>query len=489
MKQAGILLHISSLPGPYGIGSLGKPAYDFVDFLKESGQRIWQILPIGPTSYGDSPYSSLSVFAGNPYFIDLDLLVKDGLLKKEELPRETHGRRVDYERLFETKYEILHKAFLRREKYEKGFTDFIRREDTWLCDYARYMVLKKEHENKPWNLWYDDFKYRNPQSIDWLDHEYKEQLMEYKFYQFLFYKQWQRLKRYANKNGVQIMGDMPIYCAYDSADVWANPYNYRLDSALNPTFVAGCPPDAFTEDGQLWGNPLYDYVKMEQDGYSWWIQRVKHSLKLFDILRIDHFRGFAGYYAIPYGDKTAKGGHWEKGPGYALFEVIAGECKDAKIVAENLGFLTDDVFELLRQCGYPGMHIFQFELGDGETNVPLKKKFKENTIFYSGTHDNQTIMSFYHDLTEKNKSLVDSICRIRFTDRPNLKIIEYCMKQQSRYCIIPLQDYLGLTDSEGRMNTPSTLGGNWSYRAMQMDFSEGLKNYILKLTEKTDRIN
>lgn len=489
MKQAGILLHISSLPSPYGIGSLGKPAFDFIDFLKASGQHIWQILPIGPTSYGDSPYSSLSVFAGNPYFIDLDLLVKDGLLKKEELPKEDFGRRVDYERLYRTRYGILHKAFLRREKYGKGFADFIRREDTWLGDYASYMVLKKEHENKPWNLWYDDFKYRNPQSMNWLEREYSEQILEYKFYQFLFYRQWQRLKRYANKNGIQIMGDMPIYCAYDSADVWANPQNYRLDSALNPTFVAGCPPDAFTEDGQLWGNPLYDYERMKREGYAWWIRRVKHSLKLFDILRIDHFRGFAGYYAIPYGDRNAKGGHWEKGPGYALFEAVAGECAEAKIVAENLGFLTEDVFELLRQCGYPGMHIFQFELGDGENNVPLKKKFKENTIFYSGTHDNQTVMSFYHELSEKNKALVDGICRIRFTDRPNLKIIEYCMKQQSRYCIIPLQDYLGLTDGEGRMNTPSTLGGNWCYRAMPMDFSDGLKNYILKLTEKTGRIN
>ncbi len=488
MREAGILLHISSLPSPYGIGTLGKSAYDFIDFLEASGQKIWQILPIGPTSYGDSPYSALSSFAFNPYFIDLDFLVQDGLLTKEDLPCEAYGKKVNYEQLYNTRYGILHKAFLNREKYEKSFTEFIQKEDSWLNEYAMYMVLKKEHENKPWNLWYDDFKYRNPQSLQWLQNEYKNQILEYKFHQFLFYRQWHKLKLYANKKGIQIMGDMPIYCAYDSADVWSNPSNYQLDTALNPTFVAGCPPDAFTEDGQLWGNPLYNYKKMEEEKFSWWIQRVKHSLRMFDILRIDHFRGFAGYYAIPYGDKNARGGHWEQGPGYKLFEAIHRECKKANIVAENLGFLTEDVHELLKKCGYPGMHIFQFELGDGKKNIPLKKKFEENTIFYSGTHDNQTIMSFYHELSKENKELIDSICKIKFTDKENLKIIEYCMKQDSKYCIIPLQDYLGLTDSEGRMNTPSTLGGNWCYRAEAKDFSAGLKDYILKITTKYHRM-
>ncbi len=488
MKEAGILLHISSLPSPYGIGSLGKTAYEFVDFLKESGQKIWQILPIGPTSYGDSPYSSLSSFAFNPYFIDLDLLVEDGLLSKEDLPIEEKTRKVNYEKLYNTRYSILHKAFLNKDKYQDEFMKFIDKEDAWLEEYAIYMVLKKEHENKPWNLWYDDFKYKNPSSIEWVKKEYSSQILEYKFHQFLFVKQWNKLKKYANKNGIEIMGDMPIYCAYDSADVWSNPSNFQLDSSLNPTFVAGCPPDAFSEDGQLWGNPLYNYEKMEADGYAWWVKRVHHALNMFDILRIDHFRGFAGYYAIPFMDKTAKNGHWEKGPGYKLFKAIHKEIKHAKIVAENLGFLTKDVFELLDECGYPGMHIFQFELGDGKT-IPLKKGFAENTIFYSGTHDNQTIQSFYNELNEKNKALIDSICKIKFTDRANLKIIEYCMKQNSRYTIIPLQDYLGLTDSEGRMNYPSTLGGNWCFRSLMQDYSQGLKEYILKITTKYNRIN
>ena len=487
MREAGILLHISSLPGPYGIGTLGQTAYDFVDFLSQSGQKVWQILPIGPTSYGDSPYSALSNFAGNPLFIDLDELVVEKYIERKDLPEKIQNRKIDFAYISSIKYEVLHKAFLNYKINEKALYKFIEKEKNWLEDYALFMVLKREHENKPWYEWYDDFKYRKYESLEWAKNEFKDSILEYEFYQFLFFRQWNKLKKYANQNGVRILGDMPIYCAYDSSDVWANPSNFLLDEFLNPTLVAGCPPDAFTEEGQLWGNPIYNYAKMEQDKYSWWVWRVEHSLRLFDILRIDHFRGFAGYYAIPSQDKNAKGGHWEKGPGYALFKEINSRIKSAKIVAENLGFLTEDVFELLEQCGYPGMHIFQFELGDGKKNVPLRKPFKENTIFYSGTHDNQTILSFYHELNEENRKLVDSICKIHFPASPNLKIIEYCFKQGSALCIIPLQDYLGLTDSEGRMNTPSTIGNNWGYKTLPMDFTEDLKKYILKITKKYHR--
>lgn len=487
MKEAGILLHISSLPNKYGIGSLGKSAYDFVDFLNEAGQSIWQILPIGPTSYGDSPYSSLSSFAFNPYFIDLEILVDDGLLGKDDLPNENNSRRIDYSYLYDTRFNILYKAYLNRKPYEKEFLEFVESEKEWLDDYALYMVLKGYCNNKAWNEWYDDFKYKNLDSITWAKNEFKDIILSHKFNQFLFYKQFQKLKSYANSKGIKIMGDMPIYCAYDSADVWANPHYFELDNKLNPINVAGCPPDQFTEDGQLWGNPLYNYELMKDDNYSWWVRRVKHSLRMFDILRIDHFRGFAGYYKIPFKDINAKNGFWVKGPGYDLFKEIEKAVPNAQIVAENLGFLTDDVFELLDECGYPGMHIFQFELGDG-VKIPLKKGFKENTIIYSGTHDNQTIMSFYNELNEDYKRVVDSICKIKFTDRPNLKIIEHCMKQKSNYCIIPIQDYLGLTDEYGRMNTPSTLGGNWSYKTLQMDYSKELKEYILKITTKYNRL-
>lgn len=490
MKKAGMLLHISSLPSKYGIGSLGREAYAFIDFLKASGQGIWQILPIGPTSYGDSPYSALSCFAFNPYFIDLDVLVEQGLLKKEDLIEVKETRYVDYEGLYHTRYELLHKAFLNRDLFKEEFSLFTQEQDRlWLEDYALFMVLKHEHENKPWNEWYDDFKYRNPSSLAWAKNEFKNQILEQKFYQFLAFSQWKNIKEYANKNGIEIMGDMPIYCAYDSSDVWSNPSDFQLDLELKPTFVAGCPPDAFTEDGQLWGNPLYNYDKMKMEGYSWWVQRVQHSLKLFDILRIDHFRGFAGYYAIPYGHINAKLGHWVEGPGYELFRKIEVACKNASIVAENLGFLTEDVFELLEDCGFPGMHIFQFELGDAKKNCPIKKGFEENSIIYTGTHDNQTVLSFYHELEGEYKKLVNSICRIKFTDQPHLKIIEFCMKQNSRYCIVPLQDYLGFTDGEGRMNTPSTLGGNWTFRAKKSDFSDELKGYMLKIATKTQRIN
>ena len=487
MRESGILLHISSIPSEYGIGSLGKNAYKFVDFLKKSGQKIWQILPIGPTSYGDSPYQSLSAYAGNPYFIDLEMLVEDGLLSNDDLPYKKEVKRVDYSNLFNTRYNILHKAYLNKHLVLDELNDFINKENYWLNDYAMFMVLKVKQENRAWSTWYDDFKFRNPESLRWLQNEHKDMIEEYKFYQFLFYKQWYKLKEYANKKGISIMGDMPIYCAYDSSDVWANPRYFQLDFKLEPSSVAGCPPDAFSEDGQLWGNPLYNYERMKKDGYSWWVSRVKHSLKMFDILRIDHFRGFAGYYSIPFGELTARNGRWVEGPGYSLFKAIEKECPNAKIIAENLGFLTPDVHKLLKNCGYLGMNIFQFELSDGK-GCPLKKGFKTNNIFYSGTHDNQTILSFYHELNEKDKKLIDNVCDIKFTDPAHLKIIEFCMKQATDYCIIPIQDYLGLTDSEGRMNIPSTSQGNWTYVSRSMDYSKGLSEYILKITKESNRI-
>ncbi len=488
MKEAGILLHISSLPGKYGIGTLGKCAYDFVDFLKKSGQKIWQILPIGPTGYGDSPYSSTSAFAYNPYFIDLDMLVEDGLLEKSDLPNSFQANRVNYGYVYSYIYPLLHKAYLNSDVYLDEFEEFIKDNDEWLDDYAMFVVIKEWQDNKPWYEWYDNEKKRNKDSLKWLKEEFKkDRINEIKFYQFLFYKQFIKLKKYANKKGIEIMGDMPIYCAYDSADVWANPDDFQLDSDLKPKGVAGCPPDQFSEDGQLWGNPLYDWNKMKKDGYSFWVKRVKHSFKLYDILRIDHFRGFAGYYSIPYGDLNAKGGHWEVGPGYDLFKAINKAIPNAKIVAENLGFLTPDVTKLLNKCGYPGMNIFQFELGDSK-KAPIKKGFKENNIFYSGTHDNQTLMSFYHMQPKNYKKLIDDVCKIGFFDKPNLKIIEYAMNTNCNTVIIPIQDYLGLSDDIGRMNLPSTVSNsNWSYISRDFDYSNDLAKYINKITKASGR--
>ncbi len=487
MRQAGILLHISSLPAKYGIGTLGKEAYKFIDFLHESNQKIWQILPIGPTTYGDSPYSSTSSFAFNPYFIDLELLVLDGLISKTDLPDINISREVDYNYLFNTKFNVLHKAFLNRDIYKDEFNDFIKKEAYWLDDFALFNLLKHEHENRPWNEWYDDFRYKKESAIEWVKNEFKDKILEEKFIQFLFVKQWKNLKSYANKKGIEIMGDMPIYCSYDSADVWSCPSNFLLGDYLLPLCVAGCPPDGFSPTGQLWGNPIYNYKKMKENNYSWWVKRIKHQLEMFDILRIDHFRGFAAYYRIPFGSIDAVNGRWEEGPGYDLFKIIKKNCPNSKIVAENLGFLTDDVFDLLKKCGYPGMNIFQFELGDGIKNIPLKKKYKQNNIFYSGTHDNQTIMSFYLELNPNNKKLVDKLCNIGIYDRPNLKIIEFCYNTNCDYAIIPFQDFLGLTDKNGRMNTPSTVGNNWKFRTYKEDFSFDLKEYIKNITIKYNR--
>ncbi|MCR5350434.1 MAG: 4-alpha-glucanotransferase [Acholeplasmatales bacterium] len=487
MREAGILLHITSLPGKYGCGSLGKCAYDFVDFLKRSNQHIWQILPIGPTSYGDSPYSALSNFGFNYYFIDLDLLVKDGLLDKEDLPKPFECKRVDFNSLTENRFKLFHKAYQKKDIYLDGFNEFKEKEAYWLHDYARFTVLKGMHDDKPWYMWYDDWKYRNNNSLMWLDNEKWYDIDFTKFVQYLFYKQFIDLRKYANKKGIMIMGDMPIYCAHDSSDVWAHPDNFQLNPDLTPKAVAGCPPDFFSPDGQLWGNPLYDWDKMRTNNYNFWVMRVKHSFELFDILRIDHFRGFEGYYSIPYGDDTAKYGHWETGPGYDLFKIINKECKNAKIVAENLGFLTPGVHKLLKKCGYPGMNIFQFELGNGK-NAPIKKGFKENNIFYTGTHDNQTLMSFYNDLESKYKKLIDDVCDIKFNDKPNLKIIEYAMKTNCDTVIIPIQDYLGLSDDIGRMNAPSTISkSNWSYISRSYNYTKELSDYIKNITKMTNR--
>ncbi|MBQ9448881.1 MAG: 4-alpha-glucanotransferase [Acholeplasmatales bacterium] len=485
MRKAGVLLHISSLPTDFGVGSMGKDAYKFVDFLAEGGNKVWQILPVGPTSYGDSPYQALSAFAFSPYFIDLDMLVEEGLLMPEELPQRFDARKVNYEELFNTRMNVLLKTFDRREKYQAEFEKFCAEEDYWLDNYAIYSVLKKEHSYKPWVEWYDDFKYRRPASIVWVRNEFNYKIQQVKFVQFLAFKQYMALKKYANSKGIEIMGDMPIYCAYDSSDVWAEPTNFKLDENLNPTFVAGCPPDGFSPDGQLWGNPLYNWDKMREDKFSWWVNRINHSKKLFDIVRIDHFRGFEAYYAIPFGDTTARNGHWEKGPDYALFEVIKAKCKGAKIVAENLGFLTQEVNDLMDKCGYPGMKIFQFELGGGDV-VPLKEKYDKNNIFYTGTHDNMTLMSYYNTLNDRDKKIIDDLCKIGFYDKPNLKIIEFAMKTNCDYCIIPLQDYLGLSD-EDRMNIPSTSGCNWQYISRRRDYTPELKEFMAKVIKESKR--
>lgn len=486
MKSAGVLLHISSLPGKYGVGTLGKCAYDFVDFLAKAKQKIWQILPLNPTTYGDCPYSSPSAFAYNPYFIDLDLLVEDGLISKDALPDSYVTYKVDFGKISDRTFSLLHTAYLNRERLQSEFDKFKDDNTYWLNDYALYSILKEEHYFKPWNDWYDDFKYRVDHAIEWAKHEFRDRIDEKCFIQFLFYRQFLNLKKYANKKGIRIMGDMPIYTSYDSSDVWSDPRNYQLDGSLNPTNVAGCPPDAFSEDGQLWGNPLYDWKYLKDNNYKWWVERVRHQFKLLDIVRIDHFRGFEAYYAIPYGAETARVGSWMTGPGYDLFKTINKEIPNGEIVAENLGFLTEGVHKLLKKCKYPGMNIFQFELGDGK-KAPILKEYPENNLFYTGTHDNEMLMSFYNKLDTKYRKLVDKVCGITFNDKPNLKIIEFSMNTNCKYVIVPLQDYLGLANEEGRMNIPGVALGNWVYISKPFDYSKELMEYIRNITIKSGR--
>ena len=491
-RKSGILMHISSLPNPYGLGSLGKEAYRFIDFLKAGGQTYWQVLPITPTNYGDSPYQSSSVYAYNPYFIDFDMLNKMGVLYKKDYKKEYYGDNpldADYANLFYVKNKVLKKAKDYRNRYQKQFAKFKEENASWLDGFALYEAIKESFGYTAWNTWPDEYRLRDEKTIAKFAKKNHEQIEQKKFIQFLFAYQWKRLKKYANKNGVKIIGDMPIYVAYDSADVWANPGMFWLDENLNPVKVAGCPPDAFSPDGQLWGNPIYRYDLMKQDGYTWWVKRIKKSFEMFDVVRIDHFRGFAGYFTIPFGDETARNGNWVEGPGYELFKAVNKAIPNAQIIAENLGFLDESVHKLLDDCGYPGMYITQFDFGNGYDYHPMQDGLISNNVIYTGTHDNQTIQSWYNELDDHLRYAVNEYFHIPADGKDaNLKIIEGTMATNVDTCIIPLQDYIGLVDKDGRMNIPSTLGCNWRYRALATDYNDKLAEYIYSITKKTNRL-
>jgi len=489
-RKAGILMHISSLPGKYGIGTMGKSAYDFVDYLKASKQTLWQVLPIGPTSYGDSPYQNASVYAYNPYFIDFDLLQEDGLLNKSDYESVDFGSdplRIDYAKLFLTKEKVLRKAYSKRILVENSFKKFSKDNAYWLDDYALFSVIKNHNNNQAWNTWDDKYRLRDAKALSSFKSKFQKEIDEVKFIQFLFKNQWDKLKDYANKNGIEIIGDMPIYVAYDSADTWANPELFELDSNLTPINVAGCPPDKFAVDGQLWGNPIYNWEFMKKDKYTWWVSRLKASLELYDIVRIDHFRGFSGYYSIPFSDTTARNGVWVPGPGMNLFNELNKAVPHANIIAENLGFIDEDTEKLLEDSGYPGMIIGQFEMANKVTE-PFKQGFPVNNVIYTGTHDNQTINSWFEELPLTDREYVEKECMFNLSYRPNLKIIERVFHTAPKWVVIPWQDYLGLKDSEGRMNIPSTLGGNWVYRAKKSDFRKDISDFMKKITEESNRL-
>ena len=493
-RSAGILLPISSLPSEYGIGCFDKKAYEFVDFLKASGQTCWQILPLGPTSYGDSPYQSFSTFAGNPYFISLEELAENNLLTKKECKEAgfTDIDDIDYSYLYKKRYPLLKKAF-ERSKITLN-EDYVRfnEENEWLDDYALFMAVKDFFGGTAWNEWQDGIRLRKEEALS----EYREKLAKeidfYKFLQYLFFRQWHKLKTYANENGIKIIGDIPIYVAFDSADAWANPQLFQLDKNGVPKAVAGCPPDGFAADGQLWGNPLYDWDYHRKTGYKWWISRLEQCFKLYDVVRIDHFRGFDEYYSIPYGDKTAKNGHWEKGPGMELFNAVEKALGKREVIAEDLGFMTDSVRKLVKDSGFPNMKVLEFAFDSRDTgsrNDYLPHNYDENCVAYTGTHDNQTITSWFKTITDEEREMARDYLCDSFTPDEKLHraFISLIMRSRAKLCIIPMQDWLGL-DDKSRINVPSTVGENWRWRMKASDLSSKLMADILKTAQIFGRI-
>lgn len=474
MRESGVLMHITSLPSPYGIGTMGKEAFEFVDFLKKSGQSLWQILPLCPTSYGDSPYQSFSTYAGNPYLIDLDLLAADGLLKPEEyqdIHWENDETKVDYGLMYNTRYPVLRKAAARFfENPPKAYDDFCKR-SFWLDDYALFMALKDKNGGRAWTEWDADIKARKPEVIAALRKELKSEIDFWKAVQFLFIKQWMALKAYANENGIRIIGDVPIYVSADSVDVWANPTMFQLDENLTPIEVSGCPPDYFSADGQLWGNPLYDWDALKKDHYGWWVARVKHMCSLFDIVRIDHFRGFASYYSIPYGEKTARNGKWKVGPRYDLFQEIEKQIGKQEIIAEDLGLQGDDVLQLLKDTGYPGMKVEEFAFDSDGGGGYAPHDYPVNCVAYTGTHDNAPVLGWFADIPEESQERATEYLNLTRKEGLGWGMMRGIWASAAKTTIVTMQDVLEL-GNEARMNTPSTTGSNWQWRARPGVFTE-----------------
>lgn len=467
MRQSGVLLAISSLPSRYGIGCFSKEAYEFVDFLEQAGQKLWQILPIGPTGYGDSPYQSFSSFAGNPYFIDLETLIAEGYLTEADCDACDFGSNeeyVDYEKIYKARFKVLKKAFRNRnDRDSQEYKDFVEANAYWLDDYALYMAVKNSFDGKSWITWDEDIRLRKPEAVKAYTEKYGEEIGFYKFQQFLFAKQWTALKAYANRKKIKIVGDIPIYVAFDSADTWSHPELFQLDENCTPIGVAGCPPDAFSATGQLWGNPLYRWDYHKETGYRWWIQRIAYCYQLYDIVRIDHFRGFDEYYFIPYGDLTAEFGHWEQGPGYDIFRALKAELGNIKVIAEDLGFLTPSVIKLVKKTRYPGMKILQFAFDSREESDYLPHNYPTNCVVYTGTHDNDTTLGWYRSLNRRDKAFAKRYLNIKSDKDVQWVFIRSALSSVADTAVIPMQDYLGL-GAEARMNVPSTLGTNWKWR-------------------------
>ena len=491
MRTSGVLMPISSLPSQYGIGTMGKEARRFVDFLEKGGQTYWQILPICPTSYGDSPYQSFSSFAGNPYFIDLELLCKDKLLTKKECESYKWGKKpqyVDYGIMYVNRYALLRKAYERfSKKTPADYEAFCSKEAEWLDEYTLFMALKDANGGVAWSEWDDALKFRKPEAMEEAKEKYADDIAFYKMLQYLFFKQWTALKAYANEKGIRIIGDVPIYVAMDSADVWANPTQFYLDKDLNPIEVAGCPPDAFSADGQLWGNPLFRWDVMKKDSYSWWTKRISAMAKLYDIVRIDHFRGFDSFYAIPAKDDTAKNGVWKDGPGMDLFNVLEKKLGKLPIIVEDLGFLTPSVKKLLKDSGFPGMKVIQFAFDSREDSDYLPHNYPQHCVVYTGTHDNDTVMGWMKTAPKACVRFAKDYLNLTKEEGYNWGMMRAAWSSVADMAIVPMQDLLGL-DSKARINIPSTTGGNWQWRATPEQIDNKLAKKLHKCMQMYARL-
>lgn len=472
-RACGVLMPIFSLPSKYGIGCFSKEAYEFVDFLKKAGQTYWQILPMGPTSYGDSPYQAFSTFAGNPYFIDLEQLIEAKWLTKKDCDSIDWGETdhsngsdyIDYATIYYNRFKVLKKAYKNSNiKENPDYIKFVKKNSKWIDNYASYMAIKDAHDSVSYLEWEDDIRLREKKALKTWTEKLADEIEFYKFQQYLFYTQWAKLKKYANSQGIKIVGDIPIYVSLDSADTWADPKLFQLDATGHPTRVAGCPPDCFSADGQLWGNPLYNWEYHKETGYKWWIERFKSCFELYDIVRIDHFRGFESYYSIPAEDVNARRGKWVKGPGYDLFKVVKEKLGDRPVIAEDLGFITEPVHKLIKKCGYPGMKImlYGFETDCVSEHAPFT--YDKNCVVYTGTHDNDTITAWFkHSLKKEEQEYIRKYMNFKGNKDVAWHYIRTGMSSVADTAIFPIQDYLGL-DNEAKINSPATIGNNWKWR-------------------------
>ncbi|MBQ1350200.1 MAG: 4-alpha-glucanotransferase [Ruminococcus sp.] len=490
-RSAGVLLSITSLPSPYGIGTIGKEARAFADYLKKAGQTVWQILPVGPTSYGDSPYQAFSTYAGNPYLIDLDMLCEEGLITKEQLDSFDWGSnpaQVDYEKIYNARFPALRIAFENFKKADqKAYLKFTRQNSKWLKNYALFMALKNKFNMTSWTEWPEDIKMREDSAVRRWERKLRNEIRFWKFVQFKFYEQWESFRAYVNGLGIKILGDMPIYVAMDSADTWANPELFQLYDDGDPIAVAGCPPDYFSATGQLWGNPLYDWDYLKETGYEWWFERIAAASRLYDITRIDHFRAFASYYSIPYPAENAINGKWVEGPRIQFFRMMEEALGKIEIVAEDLGTLTPDVTELMEQTGYPGMKVLEFAFDSGEENDYLPHKYTNNCVVYTGTHDNDTVMGWVETAKQSDIDYARSYCKMPPDEPFNWGLIRTAYESKADMAIVPIQDILGL-GKDARMNTPSTTGANWAWRVDANALTEELADKLKTLSVRTGRM-